>query len=73
MSYTFRNEPGVLPNGDLEEERASFMHALKPENQPFFDARSRDGAYKIPYTIHVQWRKDVLRRLGSVQVSQPIQ
>ena len=43
LTYTQRNVPRVLPNGDLEQEHAEVARSLKPRNQPYFDKYVRFG------------------------------
>ena len=62
LAYTLRNEPRVLPNGDLEQEHAEVVRSLKPENQPYFDNYVRFGICNR--LLLAKGRKEVLEKFG---------
>ena len=62
LTYTLRNEPRELPNGDLEQEHAEVVRSLKPENQPYFDNYVRFGTRER--FVLAKGRKAVLEKLG---------
>ena len=60
--YTLRNQPSVLPTGELEQEHAEVLQSLSPENWPFFEAYARNGSSDPKeHGIH---RKEILKNLG---------
>ena len=67
FTYTLRNYPRVLPTGDLEPEHAEVLSGLRPENRPYFEDFTRGPS--IPWKEHVLRHKEVLEKLGFVQVS----
>jgi hypothetical protein len=62
LTYTLRNEPRELANGDLEHEHAEVVRSLKPENQPYFDNYARFGSQER--FVLAKGRKAVLEKLG---------
>ncbi|KAF8055964.1 hypothetical protein FPV67DRAFT_1679011 [Lyophyllum atratum] len=60
--YTLRNEPAVLPAGDLEPERAQVLQSLRPENQLYFEAFARGERLKAKE--HMLGRKEILKKFG---------
>ncbi|KAF8056562.1 hypothetical protein FPV67DRAFT_642137 [Lyophyllum atratum] len=62
LLYTLRNEPAVLPTGDLEPERAQVLQSLRPENRPYFEAFARGGPREV--VEHMIRRKEILKKLG---------
>jgi len=64
LTYTLRNRPSVLPNGDLEPEHEEVLRSLRPENQPFFESYVRSNIF----TVREQQirRKETLEKLGCV-------
>lgn len=62
LTYTLRNEPRELPNGELEPEHAEVVRSLKPENQSYFDNYAR---FRTPdRSASAKDRKAVLEKLG---------
>jgi len=64
FEYTLRNQPVVLPNGDLEPEHAQLKSSLKPENQPIFDKVARGLVKDIRADLGLEIRKEVFRKMG---------
>ncbi|KIM42556.1 hypothetical protein M413DRAFT_26596 [Hebeloma cylindrosporum] len=62
LTYTLRNEPRVLPNGDLEQEHADVVESLKPENRQYFYNYVRCGIQNR--LLLAKGRKEVLEKLG---------
>ncbi|KAF8056569.1 hypothetical protein FPV67DRAFT_1677948 [Lyophyllum atratum] len=63
--YTLRNEPAVLPTGDLEPELAQVLQSLRPENRPYFEAFARNGPRKA--REHMLHRKEILEKVGKAE------
>jgi hypothetical protein len=62
LTYTLRNEPRELANGELEHEHAEVVRSLKPENQPCFDNYARFETRDR--FVFAKGRKAVLEKLG---------
>ena len=62
FTYTLRNEPRELANGDLEHEHAEVVRSLKPENRPYFDNYARFGFRER--LLLAKDRRAVLEKLG---------
>ena len=64
LTYTLRNRPSVLPNGDLEPEHEEVLRSLRPENRPFFESYVRSNIIAVrEQRIR---RKEILEKLGCV-------
>ena len=70
FTYTLRKYPRVLPSSNLEPKHAEVLSSLRAENRPYFDdfTRGPSGPF-ISWKEHVLHRKEVLERLGNVQIS----
>jgi hypothetical protein len=70
FTYTLRNSPRVLPNGNLEPEHAEVLSSLRPENRHYFDDLTRrSSTLSIRLKDHVLLRRGVLEKLGCVRFS----
>ena len=67
FTYTLRKYPRVLSSSNLEPEHADILSSLRPENRPYFDDFTRGPS--ISWKEHVLHRKEVLERLGYVELS----
>lgn len=61
-TYTLRAHPRVLPSGELESEHKSVLASLKPENRPYFDARTR--GIRSGWITEVKERRSFLETAG---------
>ena len=64
LTYTLRNRPSVLPDGDLEPEHEEVLRSLRPENRLFFESYVRSNIISVrEQRIR---RKAILEKLGCV-------